>query len=142
MLDHWKPWWILSVLGAVVLASACRPVGNAWMAGWTEAEANDRIMLVRKAPRTLGYQRLVSQSGVYPDLGLFLEDHGMPDFLAESTASNRHFLILYYLKDWSAFACRAKSPASRVIEFSGPYGITEREVRVLEGLKREGEVKR
>ena len=126
------------VVMAAVLAGACRPVSDAWMTGWTEAQANDRIMLVRKEPRTLGYQRLESQSGVYPDLAVFLRVHGMPDFLAESTTSNRHFLILYYLERRSAFACRAKAPSTRLIEFAGPYAITEREVQVLDDLKRQG----
>ncbi len=127
--------WIWLVVAA--LSGACRPVSDAWVTGWTEAQANDRIMLVRKEPRTLGFQRLESQSGVYPDLGVFLHVHGMPDFLAESTTANRHFLILYYLENRCAFACRAKEASTRVIEFSGPQPITEREYLLLEGLKRE-----
>jgi hypothetical protein len=123
---------------AVVLTSACRPVTDAWMTGWTGAQANDRIMLVRQEPRSLGYQRIQSQSVVYPDLGVFLGHRGMPDFLAESTASNRHFLILYYLDAKSAYACRAKAPSTREIEFSGPYLMTDREYKLLQGLKREG----
>lgn len=124
---------------AAVLAGACRPVSDAWMTGWTEAQANDRIMLVRAEPRTLGYQRLESQSGVYPDLAVFLRVHGMPDFLAESTTSNRHFLILYYLDRRIAFACPARAPSTRLIEFNGPYPITEREFQVLDDLKRQGQ---
>ncbi len=127
--------WIWLVVAA--LAGACRPVSDAWVTGWTEAQANDRIMLVRQEPRTLGFQRLESQSGVYPDLGVFLRVHGMPDFLAESTTENRHFLILYYLENRCAFACRAKEPSTRMIEFSGPQPITEREYVLLDGLKRE-----
>jgi hypothetical protein len=122
---------------AALVAGACRPVTDAWMTGWTTTQANDRIMLVRKEPRTLGYQRLVSQSGVYPDLGEFLRFRGEPDFLAETTSSNRHFLILYYLDDRTAFACRAKAPSTRSIEFDGPHPITEREYRVLGDLKRQ-----
>ncbi len=122
---------------AVALTSACRPVTDAWMTGWTGAQANDRIMLVRQEPRSLGYQRIVSQSGVYPDLGVFLERRGLPDFLAESTTNNRHFLILYYLKAKNAYACRAKAPSTREIEFAGPYSITDREYHLLRGLKSE-----
>lgn len=119
----------------VAMTGACRPVTDAWVAGWTGAEANDRIMLVRQEPRSLGYQRMVSQSGVYPDLGTFLERRGMPDFLAESTTNSRHFLILYYLDAKSAYACRAKAPSTREIDFAGPYTITDREYRLLRGLK-------
>lgn len=128
------PW----VLGwAVALTGSCRPVADAWMTGWTGAQANDRIMLVRQEPRSLGYQRIASQIGVYPDLGVFLKSRGMPDFLAESTTNNRHFLILYYLDAKSAFACRAKAPSTREIEFAGPYTMTARECRLLRELKRD-----
>ena len=113
---------------------------------WMDVEAylkgDDRIMLVREEPRTLGFQRLVSQSGVYPDLGVFLHVHGMPDFLAESTTENRHFLILYYLGNRCAFACRAKAPSTRVIEFDGPYPITDREYTLLDELKTEAAKKK
>lgn len=110
--------WIWLVVAA--LSGAC-PSGKRRMGDrFGPAQANDRIMLVRKEPRTLGFQRLESQSGVYPDLGVFLHVHGMPDFLAESTTANRHFLILYYLENRCAFACRAKEASTRVIEFSGP----------------------
>jgi hypothetical protein len=131
------PSWQAAVLAASALAlcCACRPLTDAWMSGWTEARANDRIMLVRAEPRTFGYQRLVNQSGVYPDLEAFLHLRGTPDFLAESTASNRHFLILYYLDDRTAFACRAREPRTRFIEFAGPYSITDREYQVLSELK-------
>lgn len=127
----------LAVATTALFTGACRPVTDAWMTGWTENQANDRIMLVRKEPRTLGFQRLASQSGVYPDLGEFLRLRGEPDFLAESSASGRHFLILYYLDDRTAFACRAKAPSTRSIEFAGPYPITEREYQVLGDLKRQ-----
>jgi hypothetical protein len=78
---------------------------------------------------------MVSQCGVYPDLGIFLEHRGMPDFLAESTTNSRHFLVLYYLDARSAYACRAKAPRTREIDFNGPYPITDREYRLLRGLK-------
>lgn len=123
---------------AVALTMACRPVADAWMTGWTGGQANDRIMLVRQEPRSLGYQRMLSQSGVYPDLGVFLERWGMPDFLAESSANNRHFLILYYLDAKNAYSCRAKAPSTREIEFAGPYKMTEREYRLLRQLKAKG----
>lgn len=128
--------WVL--LGpALVLLSACQPVSDAWNAGWTEAAAHDQIMLVRKAPPSLGQRRLQSQSGVYPELGVFLQARGMPDFLAETTTHERHFLILYYLESKRAYACRAKAPSTRQIEFTGPYPITQREYRLLRGFKQQ-----
>ena len=122
---------------AVVLLSACQPVSDAWVTGWTERAAHDQIMLVREDPPSLGQRRLLSQSGVYPDLGVFLGARGMPDFLAETTTHNRHFLILYYLEAKRAYACRAKAASTRQIEFTGPYPITRREVRLLRAFKQE-----
>lgn len=121
----------------VVLTSACQPVSDAWMTGWTGAAANDQIMLVRKDPPSLGLQRLTNQSGVYPDLGVFLKSRGMPDFLAETNARDRHFLLLYYLGTKQAYACLAKSPSSRQIAFSGPYTMSPRECSLLLKFKQE-----
>lgn len=132
---------ICKVMGWGLLALACgwgascRPVADAWMTGWTSARANDRIMVVRAEPRSLGYQRMVSQAGVYPDLAVFLNRRGMPDCVAESTNADRHLLILYYLETRTAYACRALAPSSRQIEFAGPYSITGREYDVLSGLR-------
>jgi len=116
---------------AVLLVSACRPISDAWEMGWTGAAAKDQIMLVRDDPPSLGLRRLLSQSAVYPDLGTFLHIRGLPDFVAETNAADRHFLILYYLKTQSAYACGAKLPRTRRIEFSGPYAITRREYHLL-----------
>jgi len=128
-------WFLLGP--ALVLFSACQPVTDAWNAGWTEAAAHDQIMLVRKDPPSLGQRRLLSQSGVYPDLGVFLQRQGMPDFLAETTTHDRHFLILYYLESKRAYACRAKAASTRQIEFTGPYPITQREYKLLHGFKQQ-----
>ncbi|MEI7910693.1 MAG: hypothetical protein WCK77_13735 [Verrucomicrobiota bacterium] len=122
---------------ALVLLCGCQPVSDAWATGWTATAAHDQIMLVREDPPSLGQRRLQSQSGVYPDLAVFLQTKGMPDFLAETTTHDRHFLILYYLATKRAYACRAKAPSTRQIEFTGPYAITPREVRVLRGFKQQ-----
>lgn len=135
MTRSWHAWGLLGL--GVVLMSACQPVADAWVTGWTGAAAKDHIMLVRGHPPSLGQRRLVSQSGVYPDLGEFLKIRGMPDFVAETNASNRHFLILYYLDAKSTYACGAKAPSTREIEFSGPYAMTKREYRLLREFKRE-----
>lgn len=133
--------WTTSVgaSGVAALAlSGCGPVADAWEMGRTGAEANDHIMLVRAEPPTLGYRRLVSQSGVYPDLGVFLSQRGKPDFLAETNSSDRHYLILYYLDRREAFSCRTRVPRTREVEFAGPYPITPGEYRTLSGFKRQG----
>jgi hypothetical protein len=132
----WKAGRVL--LGLVVaLTSSCQPVSDAWVTGWTGAAAQGQIMLVRRDPPSLGQQRLLSQSGVYPELGVFLRARGQPDFVAETTTRNRHFLILYYLGTKHAYACQAKAPATRQIEFAGPYPITRREYQLLHGFKQQ-----
>lgn len=136
MIRRWNISWVWLAL-LWVAATGCRPVADAWMAGWTQGRANDRIMLVCETPRTLGYQRLVNQAGIYPDLADFLHHRGSPDFLAESTVAHSHFLILYYLDDRTAFACRAKDPGTRAVEFSSPYPITEREYVLLGKMRKD-----
>jgi hypothetical protein len=125
-------------LAASLALGGCAAVGDAWEMGRTGAAANDHIMLVRQEPPTLGYRRLVSQSGVYPDLGEFLTQRGEPDFLAETNSSERHYLILYYLDKREAFSCRTRAPRTREVEFAGPYPITDREYQTLSGYKRQG----
>lgn len=103
---------------------------------WSERAAQDRIMLVRENPPTLGHRRLDYQSVAHPDLGLFLSRKGRPDFIAETSAENRQYLVLYYLEREQAFACRSWRHEPNAIEFAGPYDITEKEVELLEELKK------
>ena len=118
-----------------VLFSSCAPVRRGWEAGWSERAAKDRIMLVRQAPETLGHRRLVYQSAAHPDLGNFLEGKGLPDFIAETSSEDRQYLILYYLDSRKAFACRTRRSHGTVIDFAGPYPMTERETKLLRELQ-------
>jgi len=38
---------------ACLAAASCTTVSDAWLTGWTDADANDRIMLVREHPPSL-----------------------------------------------------------------------------------------
>ncbi len=118
-----------------VLFSSCAPMRRGWEAGWSERAAKDRIMLVRQAPETLGHRRLVYQSAAHPDLGNFLEGKGLPDFIAETSSEDRQYLILYYLDSRKAFACRTRRSHGTVIDFAGPYPMTERETKLLRELQ-------
>jgi hypothetical protein len=126
----------LAALAALALSS-CVPVSQGWNAGWTERAAQDRIMLVRNSPETLGHRRLVYQSAAHPDLGTFLESRGLPDFIAETSSEDRQYLILYYLDSKRAFACRTHRTTGSTIDFAGPYNMTDRETKVLRDLQRE-----
>ena len=124
----------LFLLAAVLLGS-CAPVRRGWDAGWSERAAKDRIMLVRDSPETLGHRRLVYQSAAHPDLGVFLNSKGMPDFIAETSSDDRQYLILYYLDSGRAFAARTRRSPGTVIDFAGPYPMTERETKLLRELQ-------
>jgi hypothetical protein len=134
---HWRKNWVWLPGLAVLLCSACQPVSDAWMAGWTRSESQDQIMLVRKDPPSLGQRRLTSLAGVYPDLGGFLRAHGSPEFLAETHTSNRHFLVLYYLTTQTSYVCQAKQPSTREISPAVPYTMSRRECNLLKDFQRQ-----
>lgn len=110
---------------------SCSPSGGSGFLNGTTSAANNRIMLVRQNPPTFGLHRLIALSSHYPDLAAFINGKGLPDFLAETSKGDNRYLILYYLKERKAFACRTGSGASRQVEFSGPYPVTENEFRTL-----------
>ena len=94
-------------------------------------------MLVRAEPPSFGYHRLVAQSANYSDLGGFVSQRGLPDFLAETGNQESRYLILYYLKKRQAFACRTRQGNNLAVEFAGPYPITDKEFRLLDGFRRD-----
>jgi len=96
-------------------------------------------MLIRDNPPSFGQQRLISQMGVYPDLRIFVAKRGVPDFLAEMTNRDRHYLILYYLQSRQAFACRVQRSETRDIQFAGPYPVTPKEYRTLQGFRHQAD---
>ena len=129
--------WFSGVIALVALTSSCSHIGDSWVLGSMSSAASDQIMLVRKEPPSFGYQRLTSQTNVYPDMGIFISKHGMPDFLAETGNRERHYFILYYLKHRQAYACRARAGRTQAVEFAGPYPITHREYRLLDGFRKD-----
>lgn len=115
------------------MMASCAPMmsdGQAW-------SANNRIMLVRREPATLGYQRATFLRTYYPSFGRFLQQQGQPDFIAETHSDRRHFIVLYYPERHIAYACRSVNVTNRDVEVTGPHPITRSEVAVLQRLKRE-----
>ncbi len=127
----------LGMAAAGVLATSCAQVGDTGLAGGMAAAAKDQIMLVRSEPPSFGFQRLATQSRVFPDMELFVSQHGLPNFLAEMGNKDRRYFILYYLKDREAFACRTRSGNGKAVEIAGPYPITVREFHLLDGFRRD-----
>ncbi|MBB5350904.1 hypothetical protein HNR46_001138 [Haloferula luteola] len=112
------------------LASCFSPMGG------VERRAQDRIMLVREDPPTLGVRRLRQQASTHHDLAAFIRERGDPDFIAETSSDDRQYLILYYLHQRQAWACRSWRDQGEAIEFAGPYEITKKESEILAALKK------
>lgn len=127
--------FLTSLLLATLIVS-CAPYRAAWKSGWTEKAANNSIMLVRAHPPTLGWKRLQYQSTLHPEFHEFLIHLGTPDCIAETTHTQRHYLILYYLKKRQAYSFRNDTRSvSKPIEVAGPYPISPKEYRLLSDFK-------
>jgi hypothetical protein len=100
----------------------------------TNFAAKNHIMLVRREPPTFGLFRLSALARKYPNLAEFLKKPGYPDLLAETEKGKDRYLILYYLKSRKAFACRTGQYLSKQVEFSGPYPITNGELKTLSSI--------
>ena len=120
---------------ALLSVSACTPITDSMLTRVEARVAHDQMMFVRPDPPTFGYQRLITGMREYPDLAVFVSQRGLPDFLAETGDRSQRYMILYYLSQRQAFACRTVSSGSRAVEFAGPYPITDREFKTLEGIR-------
>lgn len=129
---------VAMTVGFLALAG-CGSVSESWTTRRDASTASNRMMLVRQTPDTLGYRRLMAKSQVSGDLKIFIDQTGMPDFLAEANNDDREYLIFYYLKRHQAFACRSKGGAGGSVEFSGPYAMTAGEHRMLTDAKNQAD---
>ena len=126
-----------AAVAAFGLLGACATFEESGLPGSASSMARDQMMLVRKEPPTFGHYRLTSLERIYPDLAVFLRKKGMPDFLAETTNRSRNYFIVYYLKPRQAFACRTRPGQRKSLEFAGPYPITDKEYKILDGFRSE-----
>jgi hypothetical protein len=125
------------ILTLALLSANCASHRAAWSNGWTEKEANDSIMLVMEKPQTLGWKRLQYHATLHPEFGQFLDKLGTPDCIAETTQSDRHYMILYYLKTRKAYSFRNDTRhVSKPVEVAGPYPISVREHELLSGFQK------
>ncbi|MGJ8633025.1 MAG: hypothetical protein ACSHX7_03830 [Luteolibacter sp.] len=130
---------VVLLCGIMMWSGSCSPATSDGYIRRTASAANDRIMLVRSEPVTFGHTRLSALSHLYPDLGIFLRSKGYPGFLAETNKGGSRYLILYYLDQREAYACRSGIGKSREAEFSGPYPITDSEAKTLGELLEKSE---
>lgn len=126
-----------AAVAACGLLGACATFEESGLPGSASSMARDQMMLVRKEPPTFGYYRLTSLQRIYPDLAFFVKKKGTPDFLAETTNRSRNYFIVYYLKPRQAFACRTRPGQRQALEFAGPYPITDKEYKILNGFRSE-----
>lgn len=126
---------ILLAMALCVAVPSCMTYEESGLPGSAASMAHNQLMYVSEERETFGYYRIRTLVEQQPDLGLFVRQRGMPEFLAETTNDGVHYSILYYLSDREAFASRPRIGEARSLEFSGPYPITPREVRILENLR-------
>jgi len=132
---------ILHLLTPVIAAcaafalSSCTSITDGVLTRVESHVAQDQMMYVRADPPTFGYHRLVTRMREFPDLATFVNHRGLPDFLAETGDRSQQYMILYYLSQRQAFACRTISRGSPAVEFAGPYPITDREFETLDGIR-------
>lgn len=117
------------------LMVSCARFEESGLPGSASSMARNQMMLVRREPPTFGHYRLTSLERIYPDLALFVAKKGEPDFLAEATNQRQNYFILYYLKPRQAFACRTRPGQRQILEFAGPYPVTDKEYRILDGFR-------
>lgn len=128
--------WLGSAALCLWLAG-CAEFEESGLPGSASSMARNQMMLVRREPASFGFYRLTSLTRVYPDLGVFVQKRGMPDFLAETDNGDHDYFILYYLKTRHAYACRTRPGHQGGLEFAGPYPVTEREYRTLDGFRKQ-----
>ncbi len=125
----------LAWIGLAAWMTACSHYEESGLPGSAAALARDKMMLVREEPPSFGSYRMHTLMETYPAIRGFIEDHGMPDFLAETRHERYEYLILYYLGRREAHACKVGLGWSREVEFSGPYPVTDSEYKVLDGFR-------
>ncbi len=129
---------LVTIIGSLLM-SGCGVVSSPLLPGSEAAAAKNQIMLVRQNPPSFGFQRLSTQARSYPDISIFTNGRGIPDFLAETGRSERRYFIFYYLKEREAYACRTRIGNRGAVEFAGPYPITKNEYKLLDDLRRAAE---
>jgi hypothetical protein len=127
------PLLMMAVCG--LLMAGCGSVSQAVAERRDASTAHNQMMLVRENPGTLGYRRLMAKSAESGDLKIFIEQTGLPDFLAEANSSDREYLIFYYLERRQAFACRTPATRAGQVEFAGPYKMTANELKLLKAAR-------
>ena len=126
-----------AVASAALLVASCTMFEESGLPGSAASMAHNQIMYVAAEPETFGHYRLVSLMRLLPDLDLFVSQRGMPEFLAETSNGRKHYYILYFPKQRQAFVARNRPNHQRRLEFAGPYPITAKEIRILDGLRNE-----
>lgn len=122
-------------MAAAAAVVSCSTFEESGLPGSASSMARNQMMHVATNPETFGYYRLNSLARLHPDLGVFLQRRGMPDFIAETSNDGQDYYILYYLDDREAYASRTRPARGRALEFAGPYPVTEGEYETLDAIR-------
>lgn len=126
----------LPILAVCCGLCQCSSQFAAWHVGRTNEAAENRILLIQPHPPSMGYQRLLSQRQLHPEFAEWLDKMGMPEFMAEKTKDDFHYLVLYYASQRRAYCCRtANHYTSQPFEISGPWNISAHELRILQQFR-------
>ena len=121
----------------IFLTVSCASYEESGLPGSAASMARNQIMLVMAEPETFGHYRLISLMRHYPDMGLFVARHGVPEFLAETGNGRQQYFILYYPSAMQAYAARTRAPNRKRLEFAGPYPVTRKERQTLAELRKQ-----
>ena len=127
---------VIAVAITAVSLVSCATFEESGLPGSASSMAHNQMMHVSKDPETFGHYRLDSLARLHPDLGVFLQRRGMPDFLAETSNDGQDYYILYYLDDREAYASRTRPARGGSLEFAGPYPVTKGEYETLDAVRR------
>ena len=131
---HLLRFFLLTILGACLCQ--CSSQIAAWQVGRTNDAAENRILIIERNPPSMGYSRLSSQRVLHPEFASWLDQMGMPEFMAEKTKDDFHYMVLYYASKGQAYSCRtARHYSSQNLAISGPWKISRREQRILRDFR-------
>jgi hypothetical protein len=97
---------------------------------------HNQMMLVRQNPPSYGYQRMQVLGEIHQEIQVFLKVKNVPDFFAETFNTGEQYCLFYYLGKRHAYICRITGTGAKKVRFSGPYPVTDKELKLLSDFQR------
>ena len=123
------------VLGVLMLGSlaSCETYKSATYLGWTQVDAQG-LMPVRENPPSLAWKRLKAHAALNDVVKLFLQSHGMPDYIIESQGLWQGGICLFYQSKNQAWMILSKGNQARTTRILGPEPIGEKDRKLFKAL--------